>query len=162
MTETLLLIDDNAVQAITRQTILKRAGYLVIAALNPGRALEQFRENDFPLDVQLVITDHVMPGMNGSDFVRELRKIRPTLPVLVISGMQDAQAEYEGLGVEFRAKPLMPESLLESVQKLVRPSSNSTGNSTAERDPKAERRDSSLSTPARPSPGFGTTIPAPR
>lgn len=121
MTETLLLIDDNAVQAITRQTILKRAGYLVIAALNPGRALEQFRENDFPLDVQLVITDHLMPGMNGADFVRELRKIRPNLPVLVISGMQEAQAEYEGLGVEFRVKPLMPDSLLESVHTLVRP-----------------------------------------
>lgn len=131
MTETLLLIDDNAVQAITRQTILKRAGYLVIAALNPGRALEQFRENDFPLDVQLVITDHLMPGMNGSDFVRELRKIRPTLPVLVISGMQEAQAEYEGLGVEFRVKPLMPDSLLESVHTLIRPRPGSTSMATS-------------------------------
>ena len=36
MTDTLLLIDDNAVQAATRQTILKRAGYFVIAALNPA------------------------------------------------------------------------------------------------------------------------------
>ncbi len=43
MTDTLLLIDDNAVQAATRQTILKRAGYFVIAALNPARALEQFQ-----------------------------------------------------------------------------------------------------------------------
>ena len=43
MTDTLLLIDDNAVQAATRQTILRRAGYFVIAALNPRRALEQFR-----------------------------------------------------------------------------------------------------------------------
>jgi DNA-binding NtrC family response regulator len=126
MTSTLLLIDDNAVQAITRQTILKRAGYFVIAALNPGRALEQFRENDFPLEVQLVITDHIMPGMNGADFVRELRKIRPNLPVLVISGMQDAQAEYEGLGVEFRVKPLMPDSLLESVHTLVSPKPENT------------------------------------
>ena len=38
MTATILLIDDNAVQAATRQTILKRAGYFVIAALNPARA----------------------------------------------------------------------------------------------------------------------------
>jgi DNA-binding NtrC family response regulator len=120
MTETLLLIDDNAVQAITRQTILKRAGYLVIAALNPARVLEQFRKDEFPLEIQLVITDHLMPEMNGSEFVRQLRKIRPALPVLVISGMQDAKDEYDGLGVEFRVKPLMPDSLLESVHHLVR------------------------------------------
>lgn len=126
MTETLLLIDDNAVQAITRQTILKRAGYFVIAALNPQRVLEQFGKNEFPLDIQLVITDHIMPEMNGAEFVRELRKIRPKLPVLVISGMQEAQDLYEGLGVEFRLKPLMPDSLLASVHNLVRSNSGNT------------------------------------
>ncbi len=59
MTDTLLLIDDNAVQAATRQTILKRAGYFVIAALNPERALAQFQSDEFPVEVQLVITDHI-------------------------------------------------------------------------------------------------------
>ena len=77
MDATLLLVDDNAVQAATRQTILKRAGYFVIAALNPARALEQFQSGEFPAEIGLVITDHLMPGMNGSEFVRELRKTRP-------------------------------------------------------------------------------------
>jgi CheY-like chemotaxis protein len=120
MTDTLLLIDDNAVQAATRQTILKRAGYFVIAALNPGRALEQFRTGEFLDEVQLVITDHIMPGMNGAEFVRELRKTRPKLPVLVISGMEEAELEYEGMNVLFRLKPLLPDSLLTSVQSLIR------------------------------------------
>ena len=44
MTPTVLLIDDNAVQAATRQTILKRAGYFVIAVLSPERALDQFEQ----------------------------------------------------------------------------------------------------------------------
>ena len=48
---TVLLVDDNAVQAATRQTILKRAGYYVIAALNPERALEQFRTDEFPAEI---------------------------------------------------------------------------------------------------------------
>ena len=48
MAANLLLIDDNAVQAATRQTILRRAGYFVIAALNPARALEQFQQSEFP------------------------------------------------------------------------------------------------------------------
>lgn len=119
MPATVLLIDDNAVQAATRQTILKRAGHFVIAALNPSRALEQMQTGDFPAEIQLVITDHLMPGMSGADFVRALRKTHPRLPVLVISGLPEAEDEYSGLDVTFRMKPLLPENLLETVRCLV-------------------------------------------
>lgn len=119
MQPTILLIDDNAVQAATRQTILGRAGYFVIPVLNPQRALEQFRANDFPASIDLVITDHIMPGMNGSEFVRELRTFAPELPVLVISGLEEAEAEYEGLNIHFRLKPLLPDNLLASVHRLI-------------------------------------------
>jgi DNA-binding NtrC family response regulator len=119
MTANLLLIDDNAVQAATRQTILRRAGYFVIAALNPARALEQFQRGEFPDEIHLVITDHLMPGMSGSEFVRTLRKSHPRLPVLVISGLEEAEQEYAGLNVTFRMKPLLPDRLLETVERLV-------------------------------------------
>ena len=119
MTANILLIDDNAVQAATRQTILKRAGYFVIAALNPARALEQIQSGDLPEEIGLVITDHLMPGMSGAEFVRALRKTHPRLPVLVISGLEEAEQEYEGLDVTFRMKPLLPERLLETVRHLV-------------------------------------------
>ena len=119
MQATILLIDDNAIQAATRQTILKRAGYFVIPALNPQRALEQFRENDFPSEIKLVITDHLMPGMTGSEFVRQLRTMHPALPVLVISGLDEAEQQYGGLSVTFRMKPLLPDDLLASVKRLL-------------------------------------------
>lgn len=119
MQPTVLLIDDNAVQAATRQTILKRAGYFVIAVLNPHRALEQFRASDFPAPIDLVITDHIMPGMTGSEFVRELRTLAPTLPVLVISGLEEAEDEYADLNVSFRLKPVLPDNLLASVHSLI-------------------------------------------
>lgn len=119
MTATILLIDDNAVQAATRQAILRRAGYSAIAALNPRQALEQFQGGGFNFDIDLVITDHIMPGMNGSEFVRQLRRTHPTLPVMVISGLEDAEAEYEGLAVQFRLKPLPPDLLLSTVARLV-------------------------------------------
>jgi CheY-like chemotaxis protein len=119
MTANLLLIDDNAVQAATRQTILKRAGYFVIAALNPARALEQIQSGDLAEEIRLVITDHMMPGMSGAEFVRALRKTHPTLPVLVISGLEEAEDEYAGLNVTFRMKPLLPDTLLETVKQLV-------------------------------------------
>jgi CheY-like chemotaxis protein len=115
----ILLIDDNAVQAATRQTILKRAGYYVIAVLNPQRALEQIQNREFPAQIKLVITDHLMPGMMGAEFVRELRKTHPDLPVLVISGLEEAEDEYSDLDVLFRMKPLLPDHLLASVHRLM-------------------------------------------
>jgi len=118
MQSTILLIDDNAVQAAIRQTILKRAGYVVIAVLNPERALEQIRARS-AVAVELVITDHLMPGMNGADFVKALRTTHPLLPVLVISGLDEAEAEYDGLDVTFRQKPLPPDHLLASVHGLM-------------------------------------------
>ncbi len=119
MPGTILLIDDNAVQAATRQTILKRAGYFVIALLSPERALEQLRNNDLPEPIDLILTDHIMPGMTGAEFVRHLREFQPNIPVLVISGMAEAEDEYHDLGVEFRLKPLLPDILLACVHRLI-------------------------------------------
>jgi len=118
---TILLVDDNAIQAVTRQTILRRAGYFVIAALNPGRALEQFQSAEFPTEISAVITDHIMPGMNGAQFVRELRKIQPDLPVMVISGLEEAEQDYVGLHVRFLLKPLSPDLLLSNLHYLLEP-----------------------------------------
>jgi len=125
-TSAILLLDDNAVQAATRQTILKRAGYFVIAALNPANALEHFQNGEFPNDIALVITDHLMPGMSGVQFVRALRKSHPSLPVLVISGLEEAEQEYDELHVTFRMKPVMPDHLLDTVHRLVS-EKNATG-----------------------------------
>ena len=115
----ILLIDDNAVQAATRQAILKRVGHHVIAVLSPVRALEQFRQQSFPEQIGLVITDHLMPEMNGAQFTRELRQLAPTMPVMVISGLEEAADEYVGLNVTFRMKPLLPENLLANVDTLL-------------------------------------------
>jgi CheY-like chemotaxis protein len=114
-----LLIDDNAIQAAIRQTILRRAGYFVIVALHPVRALEQLQTGDLPAEVCAVITDHIMPGMTGSQFVRELRKSQPNLPVMVISGMEEAEPEYDGLNVVFLLKPLSPDLLLSNLRDLL-------------------------------------------
>ena len=129
MGETILLIDDNAIQAATRQEILRRVGYFVLCALNPMRALEQLREKQFQDAPALIITDHLMPGMNGAAFVRELRTLHPLMPVLVISGLDGAEEQYEGLNVTFRMKPLLPENLIALVGQLLRPcpASENTG-----------------------------------
>lgn len=130
MTSTILLIDDNAVQAATRQAILKRAGYFIIAVLSPERALEQFRNHEFPADIDLIITDHIMPGMNGAEFVRKVREFSTSVPILVISGMEEAEAEYVGMNAHFRLKPLLPDHLLATVHDLLRRGRNITPDAT--------------------------------
>ncbi len=114
-----LLIDDNAIQAATRQAILRRAGYFAIAVLNARRALEQLHNEEFPADIQAVITDHIMPDMTGAEFVRELRTTHPEIPVIVISGMDEAEAEYHGMGVRFLVKPLAPDLLLANLRDVM-------------------------------------------
>ena len=60
-----------------------------------------------------------MPGMNGAAFARELRAMAPDVPIMVISGLDEAESEYRELDVVFRTKPLSPEILLATVQELL-------------------------------------------
>jgi DNA-binding response OmpR family regulator len=69
--------------------------------------------------VRLIVTDHLMPGMNGPQFVTQLRARFPELPVLVLSGMAEAEEEYKDLDVLFRVKPFPPDELLTLVRSLL-------------------------------------------
>jgi CheY-like chemotaxis protein len=119
MTSHILLVDDNDIQAATRKAILARLGRGVIVASDGNKALEALQAADAARPIGLVITDHLMPGMNGPEFVAELRKHFPQLPVLVLSGLEDAEEAYEDLDVVFRMKPLPPDDLLHLVRTLL-------------------------------------------
>lgn len=119
MISQILLVDDNVIQAATRKAILSRLGRGVIVASDGRQALEHLRAADAAHPIGLVITDHLMPGMNGLEFVGELRKHYPQLPVLVVSGMEDAAEAYGDLDVVFRLKPLPPDELLHLVRTLL-------------------------------------------
>jgi CheY-like chemotaxis protein len=117
MSIAILLVDDNAVQAATRKAILTRSGNSVTVAAGAQQALALLAD-EFAKTVRLVITDHLMPGMNGRQFVTELRQQFPALPVLVLSGLPGAELEYEGLNVLYRLKPLAPEELIRLTQMI--------------------------------------------
>jgi DNA-binding NtrC family response regulator len=109
-----LLIDDNPLQLKVRETILRGAGFQVSVATTADSALATLRA--VPDRVGLVITDHLMPGCSGSELVRQLRSFNPTLPVIVLSGLPEAEPEYQGFNVLFRAKPFPPGQLIELVR----------------------------------------------
>jgi CheY-like chemotaxis protein len=118
MSVRILLVDDNHIQSATRQAILEGAGREVCIAQQGQQALELLTEpGTCPLG--LVITDHLMPVMSGPEFVTELRRRGYTLPVIVLSGLPDAESAYQGLNVVFRLKPFDPESLIGLVQDLL-------------------------------------------
>jgi DNA-binding response OmpR family regulator len=69
--------------------------------------------------LRVILTDHVLPGASGAAFVRALREFRPSVTVFVITGMDEAEPEYSGLGVTFLQKPCAPEELIRKVQKAL-------------------------------------------
>jgi CheY-like chemotaxis protein len=118
MAFTVLLVDDNPVQAATRQTILTHSGNQVFVAASANHALALLENPELARNVDLVITDHLMPKMNGPQLVAHLRQRFPTLPIVVLSGMPDAEMEYAGMDVLYRPKPIAPEELIRLTQSL--------------------------------------------
>ncbi len=106
-----LLVDDNPLQLSVREAILRKAGFQVCVATTAESALAMLRA--FPDRIGAVVTDHLMPGASGSELVRKIRAFRPRLPVIVLSGLPDAESEYRELDVIFRTKPLPPPELIE-------------------------------------------------
>ena len=104
----ILLVDDNHIQSATRRAILEGCGREVCLALQGQQALEIMNEGETSTPIGLIITDHLMPVMSGPEFVTELRRRGYTIPVLVLSGLPDAESAYEGLDVIFRLKPSIP------------------------------------------------------
>lgn len=120
-----LLIDDNPLQLSVRETVLRNAGFTVSIATTAESALATLRVLGDGIGV--VVTDHLMPGHSGSQFVSILRKENSWVPVIVLSGLPDAEAEYEGMDVVFRQKPIPPPELI----ALVRTAMNSNGHDQA-------------------------------
>jgi CheY-like chemotaxis protein len=119
MSARILLVDDNHIQAATRRAILESCGREVCMAQQGQQALELLNDGETAKSIGLIITDHLMPVMSGPLFVAELRRREITLPVVVLSGLPEAESAYEGLDVAFRLKPFDPQSLIKLVQEML-------------------------------------------
>ncbi|HET8890157.1 MAG TPA: response regulator [Candidatus Angelobacter sp.] len=111
-----LLLDDNIAQLTVRELVLRQAQVESHVATKAQSALALLRSDLGKAKIGVVITDHLMPDMDGVEFVRQLRAFNPDIPVVVISGLPDADAEYAGLNVIFRVKPCDPEDLISLVK----------------------------------------------
>jgi CheY-like chemotaxis protein len=100
--------------------MLMDLGYSVVQASSGAEALGLLRRGE--IEVDLLVSDYLMPGMGGADMVREARKLRPTLPALLITGytnlVQGPGAELPRLAKPFRQAELASRiaELLEAAQ----------------------------------------------
>jgi DNA-binding response OmpR family regulator len=109
-----LLVDDNPLQLKVREAVLRNAGFRVAIATTADTALAILGTSAGCVGV--VVTDHVMPQCSGSDLVRTIRAKNDQIPIIVLSGLPEAEVEYRDLDVVFRAKPFPPAELIDLVR----------------------------------------------
>ncbi len=118
--EKVLLVEDEPAVRELGEHVLKAIGYHVVTATNGVEALQRFSEHP---DVQIIVTDVVMPDMGGAELAQRARARSPQVRVLFTSGYTfDAlgQADLTGPNVAFLSKPYGTEQLGASVRNLLR------------------------------------------
>jgi len=119
-TERILVIDDEEVLLKLTERILKSLGYKVTSECDSIKALEIIRAK--PDQFDLVITDQSMPNMSGTEFVAEVLKIRPGLPVILCTGfstkVSEANAREKGIS-KYLKKPFNKKTLSKAVREAM-------------------------------------------
>jgi CheY-like chemotaxis protein len=118
--ETVLVVeDDDQVRAVVL-SILRRAGYVLLEANGAAQAFAVVERHS--AQIQLLLTDVVMPGLSGPELARELKSRRPQLRVLCMSGYTDDAVLQHGIleaEMAFIQKPLTPDVLLRRVREVL-------------------------------------------
>jgi len=118
--ERILLVDDEEAIVETVKQMLDRLGYIVVPRTSSIEALETFRKD--PEGFDLVITDLTMPRMTGSEFTKELMRLRPDIPIILCTGYSELMGEEEAkaMGIrEFFKKPVRSQEMLERIRSVL-------------------------------------------
>jgi len=117
-TGTILLVEDEPMVRTVAERALVRHGYKVLTANNGEEALEIIDRGD---EIALLVSDVVMPLMDGPTMVRVARKSRPDLPILFMSGYAEEQLRksIDIANVAFLPKPFSVQELAEAVRKVL-------------------------------------------
>jgi DNA-binding NtrC family response regulator len=118
--ETILLVEDEGgVRALVRET-LEMNGYTVLEARNSKEAVELCEHN--PAPIHMILSDVIMPEMNGPELVKLLQSRRPDLKVLFMSGYTDDVISHHSIlnhSTPFLEKPFTPDVLVHRVREIL-------------------------------------------
>ncbi len=117
---TILLVEDEPSVQLLEKRILETGKYKVMVASSAEEALDLLTDYGGPLD--MLVTDVVMPGKNGRELAEEIRRWRPELKVLFLSGYMPDEVLREGVeadAAQFLQKPFTPSDLLKTVRRIL-------------------------------------------
>ena len=117
--EVVLVVDDESTVRRFARRVLAEHGFEVHEAANGAEALELIQGIDDRLDV--VVSDIVMPKLNGVELMRQLAMMRPQLPVILMSGYAGAELAQRGIEApcSMLAKPFSAEALVAEVRRCI-------------------------------------------
>lgn len=110
----ILCVDDEPTGLTARRLLLSIAGYTVLTAISGNIALRLFRCN--PVD--LVITDHLLPDLNGADLASEMKRLKPEVPIVLLTGLVDPPQGFEQADL-LLTKGITPPEFLDEIAKLL-------------------------------------------
>jgi CheY-like chemotaxis protein len=117
--EAILLVEDECYVRDVACEILESAGYTVLAARNPKEALAVFEKHG---PFKLLVTDVVMPGMNGRDLAQKLTSLQPDLKTIYMSGYTDnavVRHGFQAANITYIQKPFTLETLTTKVKEVL-------------------------------------------
>jgi two-component system cell cycle sensor histidine kinase/response regulator CckA len=115
--QTILIAEDDPDVLRVVSLILKNAGFTVLTAVGPSEATSIAQ--DHTGTIHLLLSDVEMPGMIGPDLATNLKKLRPTLRVILMSGHADGALLVLNYGWHFIRKPFLPEALVAVVKDVL-------------------------------------------
>ena len=119
-TETVLLAEDEPEVRELIKMVFEHAGYRLIEAVDGEDSLNKFSENKD--DIDLLVLDVIMPGKNGKEVYEAIKKTKPRMKVLFMSGYSDdviRKRDFLDKGLDCILKPSSPDDLLEKVRKIL-------------------------------------------
>jgi CheY-like chemotaxis protein len=117
-TETILLVEDEAVLRNLCRVYLEAKGYTVLEAGNAKEAMKICQSYDLP--IHLLITDIVMPGLGGLELAKSALELRPALAVVLVSGYTDRPVDRASIGFgKFLQKPFSFDALARTARSLL-------------------------------------------
>jgi DNA-binding NtrC family response regulator len=115
--ETILVVDDNHRVLLMVVTLLKSVNFQVLHAKDSEEALKVASE--YAGQIDLLLSDIEMPGMSGPDLGEALKKVRPDIRVMLMSGYPDGDLLVLNYGWAFIRKPFVPKRLVEMVNSVL-------------------------------------------
>ena len=111
--------DDRAIRYLFTE-VLRNSGYTVIPCEDGAQGLEVARDRIDEIDA--VVTDSKMPGLSGPELIAQIRELRPTMPILVISGHLESRPADPA--TRYLSKPLSPEGLTSELRRALHQASS--------------------------------------